>query len=279
MFAVLELYKVGNSFKEKLRKRFLKPSISVDRLSIYDGMHYYIIRAPIIDGEIDWKGIGEAAGGHKKRMLIPHGVEVPEDSGIVRFKPRVFQRIILFNTAVSLLALSDLIPSETVISVIDYDMLDTERIYSLLPYASIVKVVTRESNIEAYNCFSDNLYNETGARLIVTDDISAVKNSNLILTAEEVEDENLSKCRVLSFYPLNNTPKALCIGCIELTHSLNLPFYEGIPMIDFLGALYELCPPSERLTPIRAKTLITDHFELTVFSAANLLSKDLENEQ
>ena len=187
MFAVLELYKVGNSFKEKLRKRFLKPSISVDRLSIYDGMHYYIIRAPIIDGEIDWKGIGEAAGGHKKRMLIPHGVEVPEDSGIVRFKPRVFQRIILFNTAVSLLALSDLIPSETVISVIDYDMLDTEKStpFALRLYC---KVVTRESNIEAYNCFSDNLYNETGARLIVTDDISAVKN-NLILTAEEVEGE------------------------------------------------------------------------------------------
>ena len=63
MFAVLELYEVGNSFRERVKRRFRKPDISIDRLSIYDGMHYYAIKAPVIDGEIDWQGIREAAGG------------------------------------------------------------------------------------------------------------------------------------------------------------------------------------------------------------------------
>jgi len=276
MFAVLELYEVGNSFRERVKRRFRKPDISIDRPSIYDGMHYYAIKAPVIDGEIDWQGIREAAGGCRSRMLIPENLRLPDDAGLVRFRPTVFQRIILFNTAVSLLSLCEIPPGDTIVSVVDYNMLDTKRLYSLLPYASIVKVITSQSKLEAYENFADKLYKETGARITVTDNIESALNSNLVLSAEEYEDEALRRCRVLSFYPLENTPKALCIGCVELTYGVKLPFYEGIPMIDFLGALYELCPPSERLTPIRAKTLMTRNFEITLPTAALLMKEDID---
>ena len=111
-------------------------------------------------------------------MLIPENLRLPDDAGLVRFRPTVFQRIILFNTAVSLLSLCEIPPGDTIVSVVDYNMLDTKRLYSLLPYASIVKVITSQSKLEAYENFADKLYKETGARITVTDNIESALNSN-----------------------------------------------------------------------------------------------------
>lgn len=268
MFAVLEIEEEKRGYKERLKNMFLLQKPQIEKVQIKDDLSFYLIKAKKRKGNIDWRKIEKVAGRCRKRMLVPEHISIPKDSSVERFVPQQFQRVLLYNTAVSLLQKTFLEPSRVIISVIDYYAEDFESIYLLLPYASIIKIITKR--VSEYEDFAEKLFMEFGIRLIITDDEAAAKNSTLILATEKVVSEDLKRCRVLSLNTQKSFKHLLSIGCVELPKDYVIPQFDGISSFDFVSAIYELCS-QKSIGYVAARTLMLKGREISLILAAELI--------
>ena len=80
---VVALQVAGPAPRRWFRRR--KASAQMEKIRVGDGMYYLITARPDKRGRLPWEEIRRLAGRGAGRMLLPGGLEVPDEAGIKPF--------------------------------------------------------------------------------------------------------------------------------------------------------------------------------------------------
>lgn len=98
---VVALQVAGPAPRRWFRRR--KASAQMEKIRVGDGMYYLITAGRTKRGRLPWEEIRRLAGRGAGRMLLPGGLEVPEEAGIKPFCGELLGQEMMAITAVHLL--------------------------------------------------------------------------------------------------------------------------------------------------------------------------------
>lgn len=180
----------------------------------------------------DWKKLAKITS--IKEWLIPDGMPVPKESGIVDFKPKKLPQRLLANVASAAITQADIKPSELRIGL--YPDKETEWFTEYaIEHAREVHLFTKE-NVEEK---SEYYLKKYGAALVVSDDETALSSCSVIVAPAA---EKLTCCTdgAFLFSPIKNACAMRIERAIVKADELFSELAELYGDMRLLSALYEL---------------------------------------
>lgn len=158
MFAVL----IFTKSKKKLRRFFTSPEISSQRIELSSGDCFFLVRAEKRGDKLPLKKLESALGILRKNVLLPRGISLPPESGIMLCSSDILPRLMLMNSAVAYLKERRL----ESLAVFDERGLYPSYMKSLAALVREVAVVTQHK--EKYEAEARSLMKSCGVSLKVT---------------------------------------------------------------------------------------------------------------
>ncbi len=236
MFTILQIEEKTTGFFLRIKEKIRPTKPSLQRVEIKNGAPFFILRIIREKGKIPWDKVSYHAGRTAKRLLIPDGIEPPDNSGITPYTPEYLPFIILFNTALKNIKNDLSEPNLRKLTVVDKRGILAKHIKKAVDIIGEITVVT--DNRERYEVMAENILKETGAIIRIVDEPDRFAN---YLIAENICDIH-TQARV--FCLDHENVKADDIFRLE---NISLPpEYEelrpvSISAITFASALYEMC--------------------------------------
>ncbi|MBQ2774591.1 MAG: hypothetical protein IJF40_01715 [Clostridia bacterium] len=220
MFAALEIEKSAGVFKRRRLNRYPQ----VREVRVIGGLPFVVIKTALKRGEINRDAVAFAAGRFAGRMILPNDIQ--GDEVLRTFDTSRFQKIILFNTAVSLLRDSFSCGERQSLCVVDTKGDLAGRLSHLVPLVSDLRVVS--DNTHAYEADIRSAMDEFGAAVRMCDKV----NADIVLDFDNVGADG--KVTFAFDRGISGNGISLPICYSELVPS-------GIEPLKFAAALYELC--------------------------------------
>ena len=177
---VVALQVAGPAPRRWFRRR--KASAQMEKIRVGDGMYYLITARPDKRGRLPWEEIRRLAGRGAGRMLLPGGLEGPDEAGIKPFCGELLGQEMMAITAVHLLRVGTAAPRRTMAAIYDPRGRMPQLAPALLPYTADVRVVT--SRPELYEEQEEKAMDQYGATFLVTGDTAALHRAPLVLAPE-----------------------------------------------------------------------------------------------
>lgn len=198
-------------------------------------------RVDVISGKkgIIWDGLTEKCGKYSSRIVAPRSTPLPDGTGIKRFSPSSTVSTLIFNTAKNIISQASPPPDSFCITVTDRCALSASRICELLPFCSVIRVVTLRP--EKYSAACEKALSESGATLIIRNSYEPTAKPDVVICCDGAVCAAMSDAAIFTFRKKTCGKIRFCGSGINLTdeHREFLP--EGIDPLDFAAALTELC--------------------------------------
>lgn len=241
MFFILKIEEEKKNLSKKIAEYFQKPKITTEKIETANLLAFYAVTAQKHRGKIPWEEIEKAAGRFCKRAVLQSKVVIPENVGIKKFEPKVFDKILLFNSAVSVLEKLSLDPLKMSVTVFDENGYLTAKIEKLVMLCSQIRVVT--SCIQSYEDVARMLFEKYGISLIIS---QSAGNSILTSTAV-ISDKSADVPLIYHGLLFTNQRRKMLNATVLCGKEFSLPkeienlVPNGVDRLTFASALYELC--------------------------------------
>ncbi len=220
MFAALEIERNAGTIK----RRRLNRCPRVREVRVIGGLPFTVIKTAFKRGDINREAVAFAAGRYAGRMILPDGIE--PDEVLKEFDTAPFEKIVLFNTAVSLLRESLSCGERHSLCVIDAGGAVAGRLGYLVPLVSDIRVMTE--NKRAYEADIKSAMDEFGAAVRLCEKAEA----DIILDFDNTGADG----KVVFAFERGISG---CGVSLPLCYCELLP--DGIDPLKFAAALCELC--------------------------------------
>lgn len=182
MFVVLSFECSKRGIKAYFKKK--RGYNEIVRLPLGDSFFYNICHHCRNTSSIKWKKIEKAVGREAASLLIPVGINPPENSGIKRYNTEKFARDALTDMFCEILRTAAHPVGR--IALIDASGIYTEIAERLLNLAGQLIVYTKA--VEMYDDFSDRATLEYGTAPVVSSDPASTEKAAIVLAPIGVED-------------------------------------------------------------------------------------------
>ena len=226
MFAVLQTV--------DLKSVFIRSKIQSQRITLPSGEAFFIVDISCRKGKVPWKKLERCLGILKKDVLLPDSIKIPDDIDITAFKPDIFPRLLLINSAVDYIMKDR--KSES-LCIFDESGIYARYIERLVNRFNSISVITPYP--ENYDAVSKKLMEDYGFSLIVS---SKGKCSDGTVISHCCEVPLYFRGRIYT-----NEIKYLMNARVVTGQDIELPEeYEklrpgNIGRLQFAAALYEKC--------------------------------------
>lgn len=238
MFATVEFYEGEKTLKGRIKSFFFKDKIISERVNLPENEYFYKLKVPVHKGSIPEERLKRITEGLTDGLIFPESYK--NDIGIRVWSPSYFKDIMLFNTALSQIEKSIFNPAETLITLIDKRGVLHGSVSRLVPFSGELKVIT--DNVRAYERESERLMREYGLSLFISDRLSAIPESGIIISRHSdiipVYFKGLLITAEKRLFPFARVLTGEGIRGQEDYGRLCPP---GTDMTDFLSALCEVC--------------------------------------
>lgn len=224
MFCVIEIKNEERTYFEKIFARFLKTKYYIRTVPVFKGAPFYVLTAVLGRNGFDWRYIAECIGKCSKRLVLPQGVDLPQDDIVCEHKSRLLYNLMCQNTFLYILKEHKKLFD---ICLIDRKSRYTDFAERLSKCAKTFTVVTENKKI--YSKSGERIMNEIGLCPVIQTDIPNVRvkiDADNNLMTIDCENEIL------------NIGNGYDFTVPEIYERL-LPV--GVPKYDFYSALFELC--------------------------------------
>lgn len=241
MFAALQIRPQETGFLQKIRERLHPAEPQAVQVAVKGGTPFFCVEASRRRGTLPWEDIAFCAGRCAGRMLLPEGVVPPAGSPVKPFLPDALAPLVLFNTACEVLLRRQKPPGEECITLLDPKGVLAQRAGRLLPFASLVRVVT--DNTSAYEQTAEQVMEDYGAALLVQDTFSGARDSTVVIAPGGLTESFFPERKCAVFTNRETSGGYLCITAegIDLPDTFCRLIPEGIDPDRFACALYESC--------------------------------------
>lgn len=238
MFATVEICKGEKTLKGKIREFFGKARMYSEKVELEDGEYFYILKVPARKGKIPYDRLRNITFSIGEGLIFSEGTEI--DEALVRvYKPRYFPKLMLFNSAVSMLKASVFDPAKTTLTLVDERGELASELHRLVPFASEIRVVTARSG--RYEPVAEKLMDDYGLSLFIGDRFEKASAESTVIITYDCQWVPLS-CKSLIF---TVKPRFLPFARILVGQGVKgadgyaelCP--EGIDKLTFVSALYE----------------------------------------
>ncbi len=207
------------------------------------GLPFYTLDVLKEKSGINWSLTAEKCGRYASRIVAPHSVSLPDNSGLKRFIPISMNSVLVFNTALKIISASGLPADKICITVTDRNAVMPSRICELLPFASEIRIIT--SRPENYASAVTDAYANHGASLVLRNKYEPAKSPEIIVCCDGAVMSSMNEAAIFTTKRNFGGKIRFCGNGVELSvqHQNIIP--EDIETVDFAGALTELCGSSE----------------------------------
>lgn len=136
---------------------------------------------------INWNKIGELAGNERNNILCNANISIPVDCGIKRYQTNSLKERVAENTAIEVIKRCAEDYSDIKIGVYDPLGENTELVNTLIKFSDNIIVVTNAT--EDYYRVYKQIISDTGAVLILKRDVSALADSNIIISPKRIKEQ------------------------------------------------------------------------------------------
>lgn len=241
MFAALQLRPQETGFLKKIGGWLRPARTQAVQVAVKGGAPFFCVDAARRRNGIPWEEIALCAGRCAGRMLLPQGL-VPPDGGPVKpFLPDALPPLALFNTACAVLSRRGTPPAEECITLLDPKGLLAHRAGKLLPFASLVRIVTE--NTAAYEQTAERVMEDYGAALLIQSSLSGARGSTVVIAPDGLDESFFPEKQCAVFSNRDTRGGHVCVAAsgIELPEPYSRLLPPGIDADQFAGALYEEC--------------------------------------
>lgn len=240
MLAVFEEIKVNEKswFKRKIHDLF--PPAPTGILEVVEGIPYIRISCKERKKGIPWKKISEISMDCSGRILLPVGINPPENCQIKRFVPLEFPQRMLEKLAYNTLSDAKITPSKISLAICA-SALEVQRILpSFMNFSSEIRVISKDA--EALNDFVDKTADMTGAAIMLTDDESAADSCNIILAPSGLpEGAKGNKDAIVFACGRTNFLGTQILGVdLDIPDWIKPAYRKCYDKMEFLSAFYEI---------------------------------------
>ena len=242
MFTAVSIMRPESSIFSRMRYRIFPPKTSVKKITVSKSCSFYLIEAAVKKNEIPWEEIKDIAGRSALRLVLPPDISPPEGSGIGKFFPDRFERIVMMNTMLYILKMCRFPPQKLRLSIIDWNADFLGSVGKLSESASLVRIITNKP--KKYEKAAETLMEEKGAALMISDDISSAKNSNIVFAPFGISEEaDFSEETYLFVCGEYECGGGIIIKPAEIALPVEIADFlpQGHSPTCFAGALYEMC--------------------------------------
>lgn len=243
MFVILRVNEPPKGYIKK--RKFLKnlEKKRMQSISTEKGLPFFMLDIQSDATNSDWEKIAEKCGRYVSRTVAPRDISLPDYGQLKRFSPSFMPSLLLFNTAVEILEKSGAEPCGICVTVTDRNGIHPSRIKRIIPFASVVRVITVCPEKYALAC--RNALDEYGASIIIRPYYEPQEKPEIVICCDGAVSPLMNNAAVFSFK--RNTAGKINFYAFgtELTprHSECVP--KNIDPVDFAGAVTELCGSCE----------------------------------
>lgn len=245
MFVAFEKEDESVRFSERLRNYFTAPQIELKKVEVPCALPFYIIRTREWRGEYPWETAAEAAGTLRARSLLPFWASPGKDVPLSPFRPLVFPRRLLFNSAVKTIEKMLLDPRKVSVTLIDNGAYLVDLVEELVFFAARLSIVT--DCAAPYEELAARLLKKYGVSLFISPRLQKDAVNSTFIISDKIFPVPLSFSGVL----FTNEKKRLENAVVIVGEGFTLPekYSSLLPQdadaLSFAGALYELCAANE----------------------------------
>lgn len=239
MFILLQTVSAGKGFFRRKRNTQKINSSPLETCRTKGGLPFYIARVCFGKHGINWAAVSKKCGRRASKIVAPRNIDIPDSSGFVRYIPKNFGSLLLFNSAVNLLEEAKVEPQKMCITVCDRNGIMAEKLNKLPPYASVIRVVTASPERYAAACY--RAYDEFGAVPVIRSTYEPTDKKELIIACDGYFSPLMKSSAIVTGRNISAGKLRIKYSGITLKeeHSALLP--ENTEAVDFAGALTELC--------------------------------------
>lgn len=239
MFATVECRDAPSGIRGFLRDIFTLPEIELRRVNIPSGEWFYRVIVTEYRGQIPVKETAEELKRLKKSVIFEVNFPNDESTEMLEFEPSEFTAQLLFNSARNYIEEMKLEPLKSSLTVFDPSGFYSEKLSSVVPFFSKIKVYTKE--VTLYGVTAERLMADYGISLALCDRFTGkVPDSTVIICPGEVPFCNFYK-GILFTNAEELPPCGACLrgSGVDLPGEYELLRPEGIGKLHFAAALYE----------------------------------------
>ncbi len=243
MFVLLQSVSAEKGFFRRKRTAKKINSSPLETHRTKGGLPFYIARVCYGKHGINWSAVSKKCGRRACKIVAPRNIDIPDSSGFVRYIPKKFGSLLLFNSAVNLLKEAKAEPQKMCITVCDRCGIMADRLNELPPYASLIRIITASPERYAAACY--RAYDEFGAVPVIRSTYEPTDKKELIIACDGHFSPLMKSSAIVTGRNISTGKLRIKYSGIALKedHSALLP--ENTEAVDFAGALTELCVCSD----------------------------------
>lgn len=243
MFVVLRTVHPETGFINKRRQRKILRLCEPVAYPSENGLPFYILDVLNEKSGIDRELTEEKCGKYVSRIVAPRSIILPDNGKLKRFVPQYSSGFFLFNTALDAINSARPDPEKICITVIDRNGIMTGEILRLLPFSSLIRIVT--ACPERYSPVCHAVYEEFGASLIIRPSYEPCERKDIVICCSGTTTQEMINAAVFSYRRgVCGFVRFFCSG-ITLSQSHKAIIPSDVLSSDFASALIELCASTE----------------------------------
>ncbi|MEE1154620.1 MAG: hypothetical protein UH241_05635 [Acutalibacteraceae bacterium] len=137
--------------------------------------------------KVKWDKIRQLAGNEAERLLCNESIVFPESSGLKRYRSNLLKERVAENTTLEVLKRCSEQSDNLEIGVYDSSGKKSAFVRELLKYVDRLTVVT--DAVEDYYKIYKQIISETGAVILIKNDVSALKSCNVVVAPEKIKKQ------------------------------------------------------------------------------------------
>ena len=234
MFVVLRTVTPEKGFFQRLKQKKIIKNAPISTHRTDKSLPFYTLDVLNDKNGINWSLTAEKCGKYASRIVAPHTLSLPDNSGLKRFVPISMNSILIFNTALKIISEANLPAEKICITVTDRNSVMPSRICELLPFASEIRIIT--SRPENYASAVMQAYADYGATLVIRSKYEPPKSPEIVICCDGAVLTSMSEAAIFAVKRNFGGKVRFCGSGIELSdcHKEILP--PDIEAVDFVGS-------------------------------------------
>ena len=227
--------------KSKMKKAVTNSVIQT--VGTENGLPFYVLDVPEGMSRTMWEAVGKKCGRYASRIVAPRSIPLPDVGKLQRFVPCSMNSALTFNTAVDTLKNAGISHDSISITISDYGARQASELCRILPYASLIRVITAYPERYALPC--EKAFRDFGASVVLRSCYEPTSKPDIIICCDGRLSPRGENAAVFSH-------KSKTFGRLHFkgtgtilsdSHGTVIP--RSIDPVDFTGAVTELCGGSE----------------------------------
>lgn len=243
MFVILRVNPPPKGIFAKSKTKKAVNEACIQTVGTENGLPFYMLDIPEGISRSMWETVEKKCGRYASRIVAPRSIPLPDTGKLKRYLPCSMNSSLTFNTAVDALKNADIPPDSISITISDYGARQASELCRILPFASLIRVITAYPERYALPC--EKAFREFGASVVIRSCYDPSTKPDVIICCDGRLSPHAEKAAVFSH-------KSKTFGSLHFKgagtllssfHSEVIP--ESIDTVDFTGAVTELCGGSE----------------------------------